>query len=159
MPADPADPDDPGQITPAMVLQALRRVGLPAAEVRTDPADKTLVNLDTIFSTTSETTIRTLSMLGHRVEVEATPSQWVWDFDDGISASTSEPGRPYPHKDLTHRYREAGVTVRPSVDVSYQARFRVEGGPWTTIQEAVTITGPTTRLRVAEAIPVLSGNR
>ncbi len=39
------------QVTPALVLQAIRRVGLPALETHTQPADKTLVNFDTIFYT------------------------------------------------------------------------------------------------------------
>jgi hypothetical protein len=43
------------------------------------------------------------------------------------------------------------------VDVTYSARFRVNGGTWQDIPETVTIAGPETVLRVAEATPVLSG--
>ena len=71
---------------------------------------------------------------------------------------TSDPGAPYPAKDITYRYAEAGRTVSPRVDVTYTARFRVNGGAWQDIDETVTITGPEGSLRVSEARAVLSGN-
>ena len=145
-------------MTPALVLEALRRIGLPAVEARTQPEDKTLVNFDTIFFAEPSTFSRTITLLGQRVEVEAQPSRYIWHHGDGTSAATSGPGRPYPAKDITHRYSRAHQTVHASVDVTYTARFRVNGGAWQDIAETVTITGPATSLRVSEATPVLSGS-
>jgi hypothetical protein len=51
------------------------------------------------------------------------------------------------------------VTVRPAVSVVYGARFRVGGGAWQDVDGTVTIPGPAQGLRVAEAAPVLSGDR
>jgi len=48
--------------------------------------------------------------------------------------------------------------VQPSVDVTYTARFRVNGGAWRDVPGTVTITGPATGLRVSEATAVLSGD-
>ena len=48
--------------------------------------------------------------------------------------------------------------MHASVDVTYTARFRVNGGAWQDIAETVTITGPATSLRVQRGDPVLSGS-
>jgi hypothetical protein len=157
-PPGPADTPRPPEIGPGDVLTALRRIGLPALEAKTQPADKTLVNFETIFYAEPETFARTISLLGQRVEVEATPSTYTWHHGDGTSSQTSTPGARYPAQDVIHEYTDAHVTVTPSVDVTYTARFRVNGGAWQDIPETVTISGPAGSLRIAEATAVLSGD-
>jgi hypothetical protein len=147
------------QITPGAVLIDLERVGLPELTVHTNPADKTLVNLDTIFYTNPQPVTKTLDLLGQSVLVEATPASYLWHFGDGESVTTDSPGAPYPAMDVTHKYPHAKVTLRPSVDTTYTARFRVNGGPWQGVNGTVTIAGPAIALRVVGATPVLSGNR
>lgn len=144
-------------VTPGLVLTALRRIGLPAVEAQTQPAGKTLVNFDTIFFAEPETFTRTLTLLGQRVQVEAQPTRFTWHHGDGTTAATTTPGAPYPSKAVTHEYTDAHRTVQARVDVTYTARFRVNGGAWQDIGETVTITGPATALRISEARPVLSG--
>jgi len=144
-------------VTPGLVLEALRRLGLPAVRTHTQPEDKTLVNFDTIFYAEPTTFRRTITLLGQQVDVEATPARFTWRPGDGSVRTTTTPGRPYPAKDVTHRYEQAHRTVQASVDVTYTARFRVAGGAWQDIAETITISGPPTPLRVAEATPVLSG--
>ena len=100
----------------------------------------------------------TITLLGQSVDVEATPTSFAWHYGDGTSATTSTPGAPYPAKDITHNYTDAHITVAPSVDVTYAARFRVGNGGWQTIPETVTIPGPTSSLRISEATAVLSGD-
>jgi hypothetical protein len=146
------------QVTPGMVLNALRRIGLPELTARTQPADKTLVNFATIFYAEPEPFARSIRLLGRQVDVEATPSQFTWHYGDGTSESTTTPGAPYPSKEITYSYTDAHTTVSTSVDVTYAARFRVNGGGWQDIAETVTITGPPTDLRISEATAVLSGN-
>jgi len=147
------------QITPDLVRDALRDVGLPTLSVNTNPADKTLVNLATVFFARPSTVTKTLNLLGQAVLVEATPTVFVWHFGDGETVTTDSPGAPYPAMDVTHRYAHAEVTMHPSVDTTYTARFRVNGGAWQDVDGTVTIAGPPIDLRVAEATPVLSGNR
>ena len=156
-PPGPADTPRPPQVGPDDVLTALRRIGLPALEAKTQPADKTLVNFETIFYAEPQTFARTLTLLGQRVEVEATPTAYTWHHGDGTSTQTSTPGARYPAKEVVHEYTDAQVTVSPSVDVTYSARFRVNGGAWQEIPETVTISGPQGSLRIAEATAVLSG--
>lgn len=156
---DQAPGEPPAAITPGLVLEALRRIDLPAATVHTNPEHKTLVNLETVFYTDPTSFTRTLPMLGHQVEVESTSTRYAWNFGDGTHAASTTPGRAYPHKDLTHRYLHSHITAEPSVDVTYAARYRVDGGPWTPIPGTVTVPGDTIDLQIAEAVPVLSGNR
>jgi len=99
-----------------------------------------------------------LTILGQAVDVVATPVSYQWSFGDGTSLTTRDPGNPYPAKTITHRYMDARVTVQPSVATTYSAEFRVGGGAWQDIAETVTIPGPPTSLRVAEASAVLSGD-
>ena len=145
-------------MTPALVLTALRRLGLPSLEARTQPEDKTLVNFATIFYAEPESFARTLTLLGQQVEVEAEPVQFTWHHGDGTSQTTTSPGAPYPSKEITYSYTDAHTTVAPSVDVTYAARFRVGGGGWQDIAETVTIAGPSSPLRISEATAVLSGD-
>ena len=145
-------------MTAALVLTALRRLGLPSLEARTQPEDKTLVNFATIFYANPQPFTRTITLLGQSVDVEATPSSFTWHYGDGTSTTTATPGAPYPAKDVTHNYVDAHTTVQTSVDVTYSARFRVGNGGWQDIPETVTIAGPATALRISEATAVLSGD-
>ena len=147
----------PPTVTPGMVLEELRRVGLPALEIEIQPETKTLVNFDTIFHTDPQPVDVDLTILGQGVEVRATPTSYVWLFGDGSTLTTSTPGEAYPSKEIVHRYLDADVTVEPSVSVTYGAQFRVGGGAWQDVGGTVTIPGPPEGLRVVEAVGVLSG--
>ena len=72
--------------------------------------------------------------------------------------TTETPGRPYPAGDLTHTYthatRDHGALAL-SVDVTYTASYRVDGGAWTTIPDQITIPGPPTALPVRQASSVI----
>lgn len=150
---------EPPEVTPAMVLSALRRVGLPAPTTHVQPRGKTLVNFDTIFYTDPQPVDLTLTILRQAVEVQARPSSYHWFFGDGDSATTESAGEPYPSKEITHRYLDADVTVSPHVETVYSARFRVNGGTWEDIGGTVTSVGPSTDVRVVEGTPLLTGNR
>lgn len=147
----------PPTVTAADVLSALRRVGLPELQMNVQPEDKTLVNFDTIFYTNPEPVDLHLTILGQDVHVIATPTTYHWVFGDGAASSTTTPGDPYPSKTITHQYTDAHVTVYPHVEVTYGARFQVGEGDWQDIDGTVTTIGPATDLRIAEAVPLLSG--
>ncbi len=155
--ADPPAAFQPPEVTPGMVLEELRRVGLPALEIQVQPEGKTLVNFDTIFHTDPRPVDVDLTILGQAVQVHATPASYVWQFGDGDALTTSSPGAAYPSREIVHRYLEAGLTMQPSVSVAYGARFRVGGGAWQDVGGTVTIPGPPEGLRVVEAVGVLSG--
>jgi hypothetical protein len=146
------------RVTPDLVLNAVRRIGLPALRVHVQPEGETLVNLDTIFFAQPEPFARTVQLLGFSVDVEATPTSFAWAFGDGAGMTTETPGAPYPDQVITHAYADADVTEHASVDATYTVRFRVDGGEWQTIDETISADGPTTAVQVKEAVPVLTGD-
>ncbi|MGH3358714.1 MAG: hypothetical protein ACRDO7_07905 [Nocardioidaceae bacterium] len=151
-----AAPDVRPQVTDAIVLREVRRVGLPSATVNIQPEGATLVNFDTIFFTERPEFTRTVSLLGYSVDIAAEPSEYVWHHGDGSSQATTTAGAPYPEMDILHRYSDAHLTVHPSVDVTYRVRWRVDDAGWHSIDEPLTATGPPTALRIKEATAVLT---
>jgi hypothetical protein len=145
-------------VTPGMILSAAKRLGLPALEVRVQPAGKTLVNFPTIFYTRPQPFDHTITLLGQSIEVQAQPTEYEWLFGDGQTLSGNRPGRPYPAEEITHIYANAHLTVHPRVDVTYSIRYRIGGGGWQQLADTVMVPGPAANLRIAEATPVLSGN-
>ena len=149
----------PPQVTDAMVLAAFRRIPVPELRSISQPDDTTLVNFDTIFHVQADGFTETVTLLGQRVRLEIEPSSFRWEHGDGTSATTSTPGAAYPSKEVVHRYQDAHVTVRHRVVVTWTAQWSLNGGPLRPVSGTVTTTGPTTALRVAEAVPALSGQR
>ncbi|MDN5893051.1 MAG: hypothetical protein L0H93_03410 [Nocardioides sp.] len=158
---DAAGPAARPQITNVMVLRALRRVEVPAAQLIVQPpGGKTLVNFETILHTEADQFTRTVTLLGQRVDLEITPSSFTWRHGDSTSQTTADPGvafdRGRPMSDyVTHSYDDAHVTVRPSVDTTYSARFRVDGAEWRQVVGTVTIDGQPVDLHVVEGRPAL----
>ena len=144
-------------VTPDLVARAFQRIPLPSLRSHTQPADKTLINFDTIFFVDAQPLQRTLTLLGQRVELEITPSTFRWVHGDGTTAVTHTPGAAYPAKDVVYRYQHAHVTVQHHVEIVWTARWRLNGGPLQDVPGTVTTVGPATSLRVAEATPALSG--
>jgi hypothetical protein len=151
----------PREVTNALVLRALRRVEVPVPVlVVQPPGGKTLVNLETIFSTVAEPFSVSVELVGRRVDLRIEPVGYLWTHGDGTSQRSAGPGFPYAEgvamsEYLTHVYTDAGLTVRPSVAVEYGASFRVDGGPWRAVVGTVTVQGDSVGLRVVEATPAL----
>jgi hypothetical protein len=154
--------DGPGaavapRVTPALVARAFQRIPLPELRAITQPADKTLINFDTIFYVEAEPLHRTLNLLGQRVELAITPSTFRWVHGDGTTEVTHTAGAAYPAKDVVYRYQQAHVTVMQHVEIVWTARWSLNGGPYQPVDGTVTTVGPATALRIAEATPALSG--
>lgn len=156
---EPPIPDQPPRptVTPGMVEEAVRRLGLPGLPLQVQPADATLVNFDTIFYTEPQPFDHSVTLVGFDVRVVAEPVSYGWSFGDGATLTTGIPGAPYPAKDVIHRYDDAHVTVEPSVDVTYQVRYSVDGGEFQQLETTLTAQGPPTGLRIREATPLLAG--
>jgi len=120
------------------------------------PHGETLVNFDSIFYTDPTTIDRSVKILGSTVDFHITVAHYTWHYGDGHSAQTTGPGAAYPHQTITHRYLRKG-TVSVSLDTTYQADYRVDGGPQQHLSDTVTIPGPARRLTVLTATPHLVG--
>ncbi|MEV4267517.1 PKD domain-containing protein [Kribbella sp. NPDC049584] len=138
------------------VLSETKNVLFPGLVVKVNPKDRTLVNLDTIvYTDDSKVSTTTVTLLGFPVVVEATPINYTWRFGDGSPPlTTSTPGKPYPSKEITHKYMKRG-DVSLTLTTTYAARFNVAGTGWQYVDGTVPITGPATPLLVREAVPVL----
>lgn len=150
-------------VTAEAVLRAFERIPVPASEVVIQPpGGETLVNLDTVFSTEAEPFRRTIGLLGHRVELDIWASEFRWVNGDGTVLVTDWAGRAWSKgakvgELITHRYDEARRGLRPRVDTTWSARYRVDGGPWRDVGGTVTITGDPHDLAVLSAEPKLAG--
>lgn len=153
-PPEPTDTPET-EVTPGDVLEETKRIGLPRLKVTVQPPGATLVNLDTIFHTTTQPFERTVTILDSTVTLHATPTTYTWHHGDGTTQTTSGPGRPYPATDITHHYTKPGHT-RTHVDVTYQVTYRIDNGPWQQLDTTITATGPTTPLRIRQAQPILT---
>ena len=143
-------------LTDGLILSATRTIGLPTLKIQIEPGGATLVNLDTIFHTNPQPFSRTIDLLGFTIDLIATPAYYTWRHGDRTSQTTRIPGRPYPDKDITHRYTKTAKQITPSVDVSYSVRYRIDGGTWQTIGQQLLASGPTTNLEVKEATALLT---
>jgi len=143
-------------VTAATVASAFERIPLPNLTSIAQPADKTLVNFDTVFHAIAEPLTRSLTLLGQHVELKIAPNRFLWVFGDGETLTTQTPGAAYPVKDVLHRYQRTG-SVQHHVEVTWTARWSLNGGAFQDVPGRVTTTGPQSGLRIVEATPNLSG--
>ncbi len=130
---------------------------MPASELIIQPPDgKTLVNFETNFYTEQQTLFRSVTLLGHKVDLRITVHSYLWHFDDGDNLTTSKPGAPYPRLQITHNYLRK-ATYWPRLDTTYIADYRVDGGAWAPVPGSVSIEGEPERLEAIEASPTLVG--
>jgi hypothetical protein len=140
--------------TPGLARQAVANIPLPGLTLNVQPDGETLVNVPTIFWAEPEPFETSIELLGHEIEIEATPESFTWFHGDGTAQSTDHPGKPYPREDITHRYWQPDA-LQARVDTTYSVRFSIDGDGWTDLGEPLVATGPTTVIDVHEAAPVL----
>jgi hypothetical protein len=141
-----------GPSLPDLVEREFRNLQVPALRVQTQPRDRTLVNLDTIFYVEpGQRDFPVGRILGRDVVIRVEGVSYVWNFGDDQTFTSTSPGAKYPSEEIVHRYRSAGETVRPFVTVTYRGSFSVDGGGFQRIPGTVTVVGPPSDLEIAEA--------
>jgi hypothetical protein len=103
-----------GGPTPAQLQQAvtdrfsqLLTTAIPSFE----PPTGAFVNLPTLFAAnTPQAETFNVILLGQQVTLNVV-AMWTWDFGDGGSLTTSNPGGRYPNTSLNHNYRHASNYV------------------------------------------------
>jgi hypothetical protein len=119
---------DEGPVTTRQVRQrAMDRfvADLPPVRVTFDPPRGVLAQLPVVFSSGQEGGVlqRHYVLMGQSVTVQARPV-WRWEFGDGVSLVTLDPGGAYPNTGVAHAYRRAGAqAVR--LTTSWSASFDV----------------------------------
>lgn len=119
----------PSDVTPAMVLAAFRRLPLAPSPLVVQP-DRgwVLVNKPTVVHADERPQTLTTTILGTTVVVTATPTRYAWDFGDGATLTTTDPGRPWPDGTLTHAYPHVGA-YRITLTTTWTATYTLAGGP------------------------------
>ena len=82
-----------------------------------------------------------ITLLGTAIEVEATPTSFNWDWGDGQTLDTTDPGSPYPNYTVSHPYEVTGNGYVIKLRTSWSARWRIAGQTqWHQVNGTVTTT-------------------
>lgn len=135
-----ACPSGGPRVDPAVLARRVRdRLPVPGLVIASNP-QQGLVGLKSWFwiEGGGRSLSDSLSAFGVRVEVEARPVSYRWDFGDGTVMTTKSPGRPYPEKSpVKHIYQRSsaghpdGYLV--SVSTTFDVRWRANGRRWRTL--------------------------
>lgn len=117
----------------------------PWPEIAAAPARMGLTGLESFFwlETAPQPIAATASAGGVTVTAEAHPTRYEWSFGDGARLSTDGPGRPWTRRapgDVAHLYETKDV-YDVAVDVVWEARWSMNGGPWQPLGAFVTSGG------------------
>lgn len=149
--------------------QQIRKL-VPSPKIGIAPAGgATLVNIQTLLwlDTKPDLDLGTATLLGASVELRAHLDHVTWDFGDGESDTTHDPGRAYTEADPCdtklcdgywgHVYAHRGpVTI--SATATWTGEYRVGAGAWQAIPGQATAAPATTNLTIKQARGVLVPN-
>ena len=127
---------------PTLTLEDFRRLPLAPPPLTIQPdRPEVLVNIATITMAEATTQHFTTDLLGYPIEVEATPSAFVWDYGDGSEPlRTTSPGHPWPDHDVSHDYRAPG-TYTITLTTEFSGRYRLVGSTtWLDVTGVATTT-------------------
>lgn len=146
-----------GDVTPGMVLSAFRRLPLVPSPLVVQP-DRgwVLVNKPTVVYADGGPQTLTTTILGTAVTITATPTSYAWDFGDGATLTTTDPGRPWPTGTLTHSYATVGGRSL-ALTTTWSATYTVAGDPAVRAVPGTATTTSTSRLEVRERRAYLVG--
>lgn len=165
-------PNQKGQPAPdyeGAAYQQIRKLA-PSPKIGIAPAGgATLVNIQTLLwlDTKPDLDLGTATLLGASVELRAHLDHVTWDFGDGESDTTHDPGRAYTEADPCdtklcdgywgHVYAHRGpVTI--SATATWTGEYRVGAGAWQAIPGQATAAPATTKLTIKQARGVLVPN-
>ncbi|MGQ4554239.1 hypothetical protein ACUIAJ_08950 [Dermabacteraceae bacterium CCM 9519] len=92
--------------------------------------------------------------MGQNVTIKATPTSYTWHLGDGYTLTTARPGRPFPNKDITHRYYNEGW-ADAYLETTYTGQYQVNGGEWKPIDGTITVTSEKRSFYIMRLLPYL----
>lgn len=152
----------PSSIDPIVLAREARdRLPVPGVAISTNPR-RGLVGIKSWFwiSRRGDGPLsESLSRFGVRVDVEARPVRYEWDFGDGTTKTTSSPGRPYPERSpVIHIYERSSARFpegyRVSVTVVFDVRWRTNGGRWRALPGITRVSERSYRVAESQAVNV-----
>jgi hypothetical protein len=164
----------PNDAQPALTMAAVRQQVLrllPKVAVGIAWKTTALVNAETVVwaATEAERSLGTVTVVGRQVGLRIAFDHANWDFGDGVTDTTSSPGKAYTDSDPCHTAQCAdyyGYTYTDTgertitLTVAWHAEFSLDGGrTWAAVDQA-PLTGPqaTHTLTVEQARGILVNN-
>lgn len=143
-------PTDP---VPVLTATAFAELPLAPAPAHIQPAvGDILINVPVILYTDPTEQTFTTTLLGQQINVRAVPDTYTWTFtDDTNPLITTDPGRPYPAKDLTHVYTTPG-DYAITLTTTWTGTYQINGtGTWYPVAGTATTTTTTRTFTAHEA--------
>lgn len=130
----PRRPPGPRTTPEAIARWARDEIPMPGVEIRANPGTG-VAGLEAWFwadGYSGEPILERRGALGRTIEVEATPTSYLWDFGDGTPfLETKTLGVPYPARsDVRHSYEGMSAGFPVVVRFLFDVRYRVDGGDW-----------------------------
>jgi len=139
---------DPAVAIAALVDRDFQQVVVLKGVPEVSPRPDTLVNIPTIFTTSSPPSYDIpLTLLGQSVVITATAKTWTWHFGDGQSQGTGAAGS---QGRVEHVYRQA-ESRGAYVVIEWSGTFTVNGGPVQQVNGTATTTGDPVAVEVKQA--------
>lgn len=117
----------PVDLLPPFSQVEFRRLPIkPLTAHRQPSGDEVLVNKPLIVYADAEHREFRTDLFGFGIDVDVYPVEYTWDFGDGTSLTTADPGSPYPSFDVAHTYGSevAGTTV--TLTTTWKGKYRVD---------------------------------
>ena len=140
---------------PAAAVEAAGAAGVPVVVTSSDvskvmangsgitrqpPGAKALVSKIVIVYTSGDSQTMETQVGGAPVTIVATPASYTWDWGDGTTTTTKDPGAAYPDHTVFHKYSHTADNVVISLTTTWSATYSVEGGPAQPISGTLTTT-------------------
>ena len=140
---------------PAAAVEAAGAAGVPVVVTSSDvskvmangsgitrqpPGAKALVSKIVIVYTSGDSQTMETQVGGTPVTIVATPASYTWDWGDGTTTTTKDPGAAYPDHTVFHKYSHTADNVVISLTTTWSATYSVEGGPAQPISGTLTTT-------------------
>jgi len=99
---------------------------VPTATLAYQPAFEPLVHVPVIFWCDLPTLFQSrVDIIGEIIDVALRPG-FAWQWGDGESTTTTEPGAPYPNQKVTHTYKQSG-TYYVTLVATWNGNFKHNG--------------------------------
>ncbi|MCW2715498.1 MAG: hypothetical protein JWN88_2545, partial [Frankiales bacterium] len=146
---------DPAVAIAAFIDRDFQQVVVLKGVPEVSPRPDTLVNIPTIFTTSSPPSYDIpLTLLGQSVVITARAKTWTWHFGDGQTQSTSAAGSKGR---VEHVYKQA-QSRSAHVVIEWTGTFTVNGGPVQQVNGTATTTGDPVAVEVKQARAELVGS-
>jgi hypothetical protein len=106
------------------------------------------VNMDVVlYAAGAEPQELKTELLDTPVTIRATPVAYTWNLGNGDTITTTEPGSPWPAKDIATTYLHEGW-YDITLTATFEGQFSVDGGDWEDIDGTIEIASDPTELYV-----------